>query len=197
MCLKSTTEAPAGIRHRYIPPWCCMWLKKVCAEEIICEREREGGGFWKLLFGALGASECHSCGVISRCVLECTAVALKWSPEVKPVQKLHPHSRLMRYILSGLYDRVAPFVCCYWTVHSHAVRSNYDTSTELAAGYGFCHRFMAATPHPISLSLTVNNTIICLESQAKPVRLNWALVCRWIIRLTLSSEADLCSRLFF
>ncbi len=37
----------------------------------------QGGGFWKSLFRALGASECHLCGVISGCVLEWAAVMLK------------------------------------------------------------------------------------------------------------------------
>lgn len=42
MCSKNTSEAPAGIRRQY-SPWCRMWLKKVCAEEIICLRERDAG----------------------------------------------------------------------------------------------------------------------------------------------------------
>ena len=56
--VKSPAEEPR------VPPRCCMWLKDECTEEIICGPEMQGGGFWKMLLEALGASECLSCGVI-------------------------------------------------------------------------------------------------------------------------------------
>lgn len=150
-----------------------MWLKEACAEEIICRREREAGGFWKSLLGALGASECHSCRVISRRVLECTA-------EVKSRGKAGAENSTLQQIdaVHFMWPRQSGHSFCLPPLN-RAVRSNHDTSTELTDGY------VVLWPLPLTrpLSLTVNNTL-----PARKGRLEVD---------SLSPQTDLCLHLLF
>lgn len=142
------------------------------------EREREGrgeGGFWKSFFWLLGASEVP---LVWSYFPDMSLSALQsCSEEVKPVQKLLPRCRLMRYILSGPCDRVAPF-CLPLLNHTQSEAISKPPRGSLPVMVSVTVLW-AAPSHPISLCLTVNNTIICFESQASPVRLAWMLVCRW------------------